>query len=102
MIRLLSALHTLEWQKIGEKMIKKRIKIFILVFVFICFSQLSVYAEDVTVRVKGESSINKEEALHKAFQRAVEEGIGTYITSQQKISNFEVIYDNILKYSKYQ
>jgi len=80
-------------------MIRKGIKIFILFFVFICFSQLSLKAEDVTVRVIGESSINKHGALQRAFQRAVEEGIGAYITSQQKVSNFELIYEHILKFS---
>ncbi|MFH0797667.1 MAG: hypothetical protein V2A65_11575 [Candidatus Omnitrophota bacterium] len=73
----------------------RRDLLFFLAFTLI--GRSLVFAEDVTVRVKGESAINKQTALHKALQNAVEQGIGTYLDSSQKILNSELIEDRILK-----
>ncbi len=63
--------------------------------ILLLFSSL-LAAEIVTT---GEGS-TKEQALHAAIRNAVEQGFGTFITSETKVQNFEVVQDRILSHSR--
>jgi hypothetical protein len=49
----------------------------------------------VTVTVEG-AGMSREEALHNAKRKAVEQGSGTYVYSQTKTENFALVKDTIL------
>ena len=48
----------------------------------------------------GEEKKAKDDALREAMKSAVEQGVGTVITSETEVENFQVVSDNILKKSK--
>ena len=48
----------------------------------------------------GEEKQAKDEALRNAMKSAVEQGVGTMLTSETEVENFQVVSDNILKKSK--
>lgn len=54
-------------------------------------------AQPIEVTATGESHISYDDALTAAFKKAVEDGLGVYISSEQRIKNFELICDNLLK-----
>lgn len=56
---------------------------------------VAITAEGVGEIVSGEKARARDEAINDAFRRAIEKAIGTYISSETKMENMQVIKDEI-------
>lgn len=55
-----------------------------------------VLAEGVAApTVQGGADIARDRALHDALRRAVEQGVGTYVNSETRVENFQLLSDRI-------
>lgn len=58
-------------------------------------SDISVEATGVSVITKGDKVLARDGAINDALRRAVESGIGTLVSSETMVENFEVLSDKI-------
>ena len=70
-----------------------------ILFVILAFATLCASAALADVQVTGEGP-TKEQALATAMRRAVEQGVGTFVTSSTTVVDSQLVDDKILSHSK--
>ncbi len=70
-----------------------------ILFVILAFATLCTSAALADVQVTGEGP-TKEQALATAMRRAVEQGVGTFVTSSTTVVDSQLVDDKILSHSK--
>ena len=78
---------------------------FLLTFLYLLFLILHVYAQDEsvhTVEAKGvgivvdnNTALARDDAIRDALRKAVEQAVGTLVSSETMVENFQVLSDNI-------